>query len=373
MKKVHLFANILAVLAVTAQLTACLGDESPYNAGFRFSKPSDVRTYIYANPTTDSLVMECYGEWKITADMPDATWCTIDQMKGHGDATYSLGVHFTQNMTNQARLAQFTINDTDHPGEAYATWQYLQYATRGDGSFGSAALVKGITSSDGWNVTIGYDGKSRPVKLVVKGPDGNSDTYTMGYNETEKRLTVNVGNSSLVGDMDKGFQSERLIGVGDTVGYVPQYYPNGMKVSPNDAFNYVASHLKRTQGYAYLLGGKSLEPDSLHNADSLVYYDRWKLVTNPTTVERYKLEYGQMDNRYQTVDVNQLLLGMDNCDPLQLLAMFRYCRSTSIVTRATSTEGIISVTTELNSDKSVRRMVVADGLKGTEVTYDFTY
>lgn len=64
---------------------------------------------------------------------------------------------------------------------------------------------------------------------------------------------------------------------------------------------------------------------------------------------------------------------MDNCDPLQLVALFRYCRSTSIVTRATSTGSVINVATELNGDKSVRRMVVTDGLKGTEVTYDFTY
>ena len=64
---------------------------------------------------------------------------------------------------------------------------------------------------------------------------------------------------------------------------------------------------------------------------------------------------------------------MDNCDPLQLVSLFRYCRSTSIVTRATSADGSIQVTTELNSDKSVRRMVVADAIKGTEVTYDFTY
>ena len=38
-----------------------------------------------------------------------------------------------------------------------------------------------------------------------------------------------------------------------------------------------------------------------------------------------------------------------------------------------SSHGNIQVTTELNSDKSVHRMVVADGIKGTEVTYDFTY
>ena len=373
MKKVHLFANILAVLAVAAQLTACLGNEDPYNAGFLFSKPSSVRTFVYANTTTDSLLMECYGDWKITYDTPEATWCTIDQMKGHGEAIYSLGVYFEQNATQQGRLAQFTIYDIEHPSEARASWQYVQYATRGDGSFGSAALVRGITSSDGWKVTVNYDDKYRPVALSVNGPDNYSDKYSMTYDEKAGSLTVNVGNSTLTGSMDNGFQTERLIGVSDTVGYVPQYYPNGMMVSPTYAFNYVVADQRRTQAYAYLLGGQSLEPDSLHNADSLTYYSSWKLVGNPQTVERYKLEYGSMDNRYQTVDVNQLLLGMASCDPLQLISLFRYCRSTSIVTRAMSSHGNIQVTTELNSDKSVHRMVVADGIKGTEVTYDFTY
>ena len=80
-----------------------------------------------------------------------------------------------------------------------------------------------------------------------------------------------------------------------------------------------------------------------------------------------------MDNRYQTVDVNQLLLGMDECEPLQLLSMFRLCRSTSIVKRATTTNGTIDVTTELNADRSVRRMVVKDSRRDTEVIYELTY
>ena len=373
MKKVRLFANIVVVLAVVAQLMACLETQETYSAGFRFSKPSSVRTFVYANTSTDSVVMVCLGNWHITKDTPEATWCTIDEMRGYGNAIYSLGVHFAQNTMNQSRLAQFTVYDTDHPDEAHSSWQYLQYATRGDGSFGSAALVKGITSSDGWEIAVSYDDQSRPVTLTVKGPENYSDNYTMDYNEKSSLLTVNTSNGSHTGTMDIGYQAERLIGAGDTIGYVPQYYSNGVEMSMSRAFNYVASYMRRVQAYAYLMDGRSMTPDSLHNADSLIYYSHWKLVQKPNVVERYKLEYGQMDNRYQTVDANQLLLGMDNCDPLQLISLFRYCRSTSIVTRATSDKGTINVTTELNSDKSVRRMVVADAIKGTETTYDFTY
>jgi hypothetical protein len=373
MKKNHFLTIIVAVLAVTTMFTACLGDDEPYSAGFQFTKPQQVRTSIYANTTYDTVIVYCMGPWQITSDTPEAQWCTIDRTKGVGSATYSMNVLFEQNTTGQARIAQYTITDTDHPDKAFSTWQYLQYATRGDGSLGNAALVKSITSSDDWTVTVSYDAKCRPTEINVKNPAGNNDKYSMTYDEVKSLLTVTNGNSALTGTMDNGYQVEKLVGVGDTIGYALQRYPNGVQVSANYAFNYIASRVRRTQAFAYRLDGKSLAPDSLHTADSLTYYCRWKTGTYTTSTERFRLEYGQMDNRCQTVDVNQLLLGMADCEPLQLLAMFRLTRSTSIVTKATSDKGTIDVTTELNADRSVRRMVVKDSRQGTEVTYDFAY
>jgi hypothetical protein len=363
----------LAMMAVAVLMTACLSTEEPHNAGFQFVKPANVRTSVFANTTTDSLVMLSQGIWHISADTPDARWCTIDGMSGNGYTIYALGVHFDQNTTGQSRLAQFTIYDTNYPGDAHATWQYLQHATRGDGSLGTAALVKGIKSSDDWEVSISYDAKNRPVQLEVKAPDGNKDQYRMDYDEVLSRLTVSNGSFVMTGTMDNGYQAERLIGASDTIGYAAQYYSNGIQMSANYAFNYLASRLKRRQAYAYLIGGKSLEPDSLHTADSLIYYSQWKTGSNPNVLERYKLEYGTTDNRCQTVDVNQLLLGMDECEPLQLVSMFRYCRSSYIVKKATAKDGTIDVSTELNADRSVHLMVVKNNRRGTEVTYEFTY
>lgn len=373
MKKHHILTIIVAVLAVTTVLTACLGDDEPYSAGFEFGKPQQVRSYVYANTVRDTVVVYCKGPWQITSDTPEAQWCTIERTKGGGSTIFSINVQFDQNTTGQARVAQYTITDTDHPDKGYATWQYLQHATRGDGSMGSAALVKSITSSDDWTVTVSYDAKCRPTEINVKSPAGANDKYSMNYNEVSGIMTVTNGSSVLTGTMDNGYQTAQLVGISDTIGYTPQYYPNGVEVSANYAFNYLASRVTRTQAYAYRLGGKSLAPDSLHTADSLTYYCRWKTGTHAVTTERFRLEYSQMDNRCQTVDVNQLLLGMADCEPLQLLAMFRYTRSTSIVTKATSNKGTILVTTELNADRSVRRMVVKDSRQGTEVTYDFAY
>lgn len=373
MKKNSLLTTALAALAAAVLTTGCLGDEDPYNAGFQFVKPAYVRTQVYANTSTDSVVMLSMGAWQINADTPDAEWCTIDARQGSPNIIYSLGVHFAQNTTGKSRLAQFTVRDVNHPDDAHASWQYLQSATRGDGSWGTAALVKSVTSSDGWRVSIGYDEYSRPTQMSVSNPDGSTEQYRMDYNYSAARLTVTIGSNTLTGAMDNGFQAEQLIGTADTVGYVGQYDSYGMQIPFSHAFNYVAKRTARTQAYAYLVGGKSLEPDSLHTADSLIYYCQWKTVSRPSVVERYKLEYGTMDNRCQTVDANQLVLGMDKCDPLQLVAMFRYCRSTSIVTRAKAADATIDVKTELNADRSVSRMVVSDSRRDTDITYEFEY
>ena len=373
MRKVYRFINILLVLTASVCLTGCLENNNAYSAGFRFVKPTSGRTFLFANTTADSILMQSYGPWQITSDTYGVDWCVFSQTRGNAAGIYSLLVRFSQNTSNSSRLAQFTVTDLNHPDEAHATWQYLQHATRGDGSLGSAALVKGITSSDGWELTFSYDTNNRPVQLRMKDPDGNNDDYRMDYNETTWRLTVTTSNGTMSGTMDNGYQTEQLIGGGDTIGYSVQYYPNGVQMPISDAFNYQASRQRRTQIFAYLIGGKSLSPDSLHTADSLKYYCRWKAEAKPTIFERYKLAYGTMDNRYQNVDVNQLILGMTHCEPLQLLSMFRYTRSTSIVTKAIAADGVIDVSTELNANRSVHRMVVKDACHGTETTYDFQY
>jgi hypothetical protein len=131
--------------------------------------------------------------------------------------------------------------------------------------------------------------------------------------------------------------------------------------------------VKRTQAYGYLLGGKNLDPDSQHTADSLIYLCRWKLEAKPQTVERFKMEYGAMDNRCQTVDVNQLLLGIEECNPYQLISLFKLGRNSNIISSATSDHDEITVTTELNSNKSVSRLSVKHRDDEQPVIYDFTY
>ena len=368
-----LIAAAMVACCAGSTLTSCNNDD-PYRAGFIFQQPQYSVTPLYANTTGDSLIMQCFGPWRITAEGDDQSWATIDQMTGKGSAIYSFGVHFAQNTTGQSRTAKFIIRDTDHPDEAYASWRYLQFATRGDGSLGNASLVRTITASDGYKATIDYDEKARPVKFLLT--DANSavaEQIDIDYNELSGRLTVSRAGIAMSGTMDLGFQAERLTGASDTVGYYAQYYSNGMPMPLNNAFSFVSSTSKGMQASSYLLNGQSLDPDSLHTADSLRYVRQWRN-DSFRYVEQFKIEYASgSDNRHQSIDPNQLLLGFAECQPLQLLSMFRYCRSTSIIARAISSKGNIDVTTELNPDRSISRMVVSDRRNDTETSYVFGY
>ena len=174
-----------------------------------------------------------------------------------------------------------------------------------------------------------------------------------------------------VGKYAGDYQPQRLIGSGDTIGYYSQYYSNAMPVSASNAFNLEHHTFNGTNTYyAFKLGGQNLDPDSLHCADSL----RIALVTTDNAqVKKMKLHYSKGDNRCQSVDVNQLVLGAEQCDPYQLRSLFRYARNTSILSEVTTDKEAdrITVATTLNPDRSVKTLTV--GRAASEVTYTFEY
>lgn len=363
----------LTIIVLAAMVSSCLEDKGNYRTGFATLEAKS--KLLYANNTSDSLYVMSYGPWKI---IPKAgsEWCRMSQMAGNGYVLYALGMNVGMNTTGQNRKAPFEIVDVEHP-ETAISFQIQQIATRGDGSLGNAALVQRITSSDGYEANIEYDSKARPVKYVQTNPDGTTNRMTIAYNETDGIMTVNNNNSTITGTIDNSYQPLSLTSSTDTVGYFSQLYPNGMPISYNYVFNFVSHTVgKGYQAYSYLLGGdghnsgQSLQPDSLHLADSLKYIRQWR-----DESERYKEElglfYSQKDNRCQSVDVNQLILGFAECQPMQLLSLFRFTRSTSILSEAKSKKGNIEVSTELNSDKSVRLMKVKRGAQ--ETTYTFEY
>lgn len=368
---------MLASAAAVLLLTSCLGDNNDFNAGFMIANPKSPVTAHYANNTIDTLAFVSQGPWTLTAGA-ESQWCVIPTVSGVGNTFYSIPVTMQQNTTGRSRVATFTLRDSNHPDEGHATFYYTQYATRGDGSFGLAADVKSVEGSDGSSITVTYDQLHRPLTLRMTNASGAMiHDLKLQYNDIDSVLTVNDGVSILKGRCINGdYQPLRLVGDGDTIGYFSQYDDRtAMAISANQAFSVEHRlHGGRHIIYSYLLGGQSLSPDSIHNADSLRLYDS----SNTDGVLALKFIPSAADNRYQSLDVNQLVSGIDDCDPYQLLSLFRFSRSTSIIqeVKSSTTGSIIEV--QLNADKSVHSMTIRRtsggmALPDIPVTYTFGY
>ena len=364
---------IICLLAVSvALLTSCLNSEDPYRAGFVFTKPSQAVSSIFANNTVDSVVVYSYGKWYVVSSGGQTSWCTLGKTQGNAETINSIPVRFSQNTTGTPRSETFQFIDVNHPDDAHAAILFWQYATRGDGTLGSAADVKSISGSDGSHFAFTYDQLHRPTSLVVTQGEKTLFNLNLDFNDADSTLTVNDHSRTMKGRYGNDYQPLLLMGDNDTVGYYSQYYEGYLQMAVNQAFN-IEHHRygQPTKRYALLLNGQSLLPDSLHNADSL-------RIATDRMIENLKLTYSTVDNRRQSVDVNQLIFGTEQCDPYQLLSLFRYARNTSIISKAMKDGNGYIVEVELNSDGSVHTMTVKKSSGGTvlpdiPLTYTFEY
>ena len=302
----HLSFSV-ALLTLT---TSCLSNDDPYNAGFFFRKPAYVGNAFFANNLGDTISLMSYGSWTVTRQGTDnSSWCSFTTTSGNGNTLYTFPVTFEQNTTGAGRGVQLYFSDTDHPGDASASIVYWQYATRGDGTLGSAPDVKRITGSDGSLFELTYDGQHRPLLLRVTKDDALVHSLSIFYNDRDSVLTVVDKSKTLTSSYANDYQPQRLIGSGDTIAYSAQYYSNGMPASANSAFNLEhRTILGQNTYYAFLMSGQSLMPDSLHCADSLRIAT---VTTGQTVIGKYRLYYSENDNRCQSVDVNQLIFGTE--------------------------------------------------------------
>jgi hypothetical protein len=362
--------TLFGIMAAATMLTSCLNDEGTYRAGFGIESPTSNISYYYANNVSDSLIFYGYGNWDII-DMNgyDNSWITVPTRQGKGSVLYSQLVNFEQNTTGSGRTAAIQIRDTNHPGEAHVSLAFIQYATRGDGSLGSAADVKSITGSDGSNITLEYDVLHRPTSVKIQKSEQTLNNLQISYGkkmmavkDVKKGLTYSV-------DCENDYQPQMLISGGDTVGYFSRYYSSMVVAPANYIFNFNFEHRGVLNSscvtYRFTYGKYSLNPDSLHNCDSLFYYDNQKLM------RKLALSYGEQDNRYQSVDANQLLLGVEACDPYLLASLFRYARNTSIIAEAKNDDEQIQVSATLNADKSIHQLMVKRD--DETITYTFNY
>lgn len=365
MKTIKTF--LLAMICIS--MAACMSNDDSYQAGFPMLATK--YAYRYANNTSDTLFVQSYGSWSITRTSAGGEWCTPTIMQGGGYTTYGIVLNFSQNETGSQRSASFRISDKEHAEDAYVDFNITQQATRGDGSLGNARLVKSVTGSDNSLIDISYDEACRPLTFQLS-KDNSVLTYiTFSYNDKTGVMTATSNNQQLTASCKNDYQPiSKLSSANETVAYLEQDYFN--LTSNHYAFN--IEHRKGDgsyDGYSYLLLDRStLAPDKLHNADSLCY-TRGK---NEAIIEtlRMKPSYSQYDNRCQSLDVNQLLLGVERCNPYMLLSLFRTARNTSIFDVVKVNGGSdIKFSTTLNNDKSVKELAVSQG--SDTITYTFEY
>lgn len=342
-------------------LTACLDDENTA-AGFS----GLTVTTPYANVTAGYLSFASMGDWHMTQNS-GADWCNVTCMEGNGNMFYGIPVTLTQNTTGMARTASFRLADNAE-GDAYVDFNIGQYATRGDGTLGNAALVKTVTGDDGSTISVTYDELCRPLTLVMEKNGATLRTLSINYSSTDSTIIVTAdGGSTLRGTYDNAYQPGTLTSGTDTVGYKSQY-----SLGSTMAFN-VEEHRKNGEYTAQallLLDNQKLDPDSEHKADSLKYQHRY---TDGTTyTEKMALSYSTKGNRNQSLDVNQLLLGIEECNPYVLLSLYKYARNSWIISEAKASDGRFVVEASVNANGSVETMGVTDK-NGKKITYTFGY
>lgn len=408
--------TIITASVLAATLAACDKAEPtsyytiqialPYTGGYPIG-------YAYATDQADSLKFLSTSPWVIEHINGDNSFVTIDgSLSGKANVVMAYGVRFSENTTGKSRFATYRIVDSDDAGNAQASFRFVQYATRPDGSLGTAADVKTIKGSDGSTIDISYDAKHRPTALAMSA-EGMERQLTFSYDDLENTVTVRqpryqftyadtlytLNNLTLTGSYETRylpdltsyiFQPRMLmeltsneaslvntvedsrVNVSQTMAY--KAFTNGLyDYSFSNGFmvqNIIGS--KFLQAYGYYYNGKgSLQVDSLHCADSIAVERIFP--DHSHKAETFKMTYSGVDNRMTSVDVNQLVGGVANCDPYMLLSFYKLARQTSVVAKAEGKKGtVFTVATETNANGSVRTMTVTDH-KGNKITYTFEY
>lgn len=342
-------------------LTSCLGSDND-NAGFVSVSATNA---VFANTTRGYIAFGSYGDWRIDQTQ-GADWCTPTLLSGKGNSMYIVPVDYKTNATGSERIAMVRLQDTGEQ-DAYVTIAMGQYATRGDGSLGCSPLVRRITGDDGSEMTMDYDDRSRVTSFKLVAGDVERALFVAYPGDT--LMTVNDSRcGSLSGQIDYGYQPQELLSSTDTVAYT---VAKGDKVTNSYLYS-VRQGSKTGEWRENVIQMKELRTtyDTQAKFDSIAYIHQD--AAGVKTVTGLRLKLSETDNRWQTVDVNQLLLGAKECDPYLLLGLFRMSRCGYVIAEAKSAEGVYTVSTQTGSDKSVREMTVTRP-DGSKTTYKFEY
>ena len=408
--------TIFAAMAAVALVASCEKQEPSSFYSIQVALPHTGNYpigYKYANEYSDSLKFLSYSPWKIEQTEGDEGFVTINgQTSGKGNMIVSYGVTLSENTTGKSRFATYQIVDSEDASRAKATLRYVQFATRQDGAMGNAAEVKNISGSDGSNIDITYDNRHRPLSISMSAGDMKR-VITFAYDDYENTVTATqskyefsyadtlftYNNVKLNGSYKDCFlpnvnsyiyQPRLLMTLNssetalvntfnDTRNYIKQtmayqaFSNNGIEYSFANGFmvkNSIGNKFAQAIG-VYYNGKSDLNVDNIYKADSIgierVYSD------HKHKSEMYKLSFSNISNRMTTVDANQLMEGVANCDPYLLLSFYKLARQSYVFAKAEGKKGArYTFDTKANADGSIKTLAVTD-INGNKTTYTFSY
>lgn len=408
--------TIFAAMAAVALVASCEKQEPSSFYSIQVALPHTGNYpigYKYANEYSDSLKFLSYSPWKIEQTEGDEGFVTINgQTSGKGNMIVSYGVTLSENTTGKSRFATYQIVDSEDASRAKAAFRYIQFATRQDGALGNAAEVKNISGSDGSNIDITYDNRHRPLSISMSAGDMKRE-ITFAYDDNDNTVTATqskyefsyadtlftYNNVKLNGSYKDCFlpnvnsyiyQPRLLMTLNssetalvntfnDTRNYIKQtmayqaFSNNGIEYSFANGFmvkNSIGNKFAQAIG-VYYNSKSNLDVDSIYKADSIgverVYSD------NKHKSEMYKLSFSNISNRMTTVDANQLMEGVANCDPYLLLSFYKLARQSYVFAKAEGRKGArYTFDTKANADGSIKTLAVTD-INGNKTTYTFSY
>ena len=408
--------TIFAAMAAVALVASCEEQEPSSFYSIQVALPHTGNYpigYKYANEYSDSLKFLSYSPWKIEQTEGDEGFVTINgQTAGKGNMIVSYGVTLSENTTGKSRFATYQIVDSEDASRAKAAFRYVQFATRQDGALGNAAEVKNISGSDGSNIDITYDNCHRPLSISMSAGDMKRE-ITFAYDDNDNTVTATQSKYEFsYADTLFTYNNVKLNG-----SYMDRFLPNvnnyiyqpRMLMTLNSSetalvntFNNTRNYIKQTMAYqafsnngieysfangfmvkntignkfaqaigVYYNGKSDLNVDNIYKADSIgierVYSD------HKHKSEIYKLSYSDISNRMTTVDANQLMEGVANCDPYLLLSFYKLARQSYVFSKAEGKKGsTYTFNTTANADGSIKTLAVT-AANGNKITYTFRY
>ena len=367
MKTFKMIANgakmVLAATTMTVAMTSCLNDGDT-----SYAYISGVSTDCYANSNNAFVLYQSSSAWELKKGS-DASWFLFAKNSGAGPVADITFLNTELNTTNKYRTA--TINLTNTEGKSSSA-QVYQWGTRGDGSLGNARDVRKITGSDGSEISLYYDHLHRVASLSVKDANNIKNDYFFTYpiaSDSARIMSVHINGEKTAtakAQVNFGWQPTGDLATDDKSEVVTWSAVGSSQVTVKRN----ESGANRNVQTVSLSGFEN--PDSELSHSKLIYsyqkdgkYPEMNLAINHD---------GKKSNRKQSVDVNQLIFGVDNINPYLLVGFYRYARCSYIYESAEDTTNNIrfTVTTTLNSDESVNTLSVGRE-DGSVITYTFEY